>query len=337
MGIKKYILTKSPLPDAIYHTKKWNVPGETEVSFNEVFHYFRKHVKWQNLLERAGAISYNFIMALPPSILFLITIIPNLPFISKKVMKTQLHWLIVDIIPSKVHNAGIIRFIDDLIDNSRLGLLSFGLLAALFFASNAMMGIIRSFNKDYMGFVKKRGLHNRLTALKLTMMLFALVFGYILLVIGQSSILKLFIKDRSWIRYVDISRWVVIIILAFVSISLIFRYAPAVQKKWRFINTGSVVATLLCLLASFFFSLYVNNFSNFNALYGTIGTIMMVMGLVFINSLALLVGFELNVSIKTLSMLEAMKIQKRAEAQARAEQQALAEGTAVRIPGTGTQ
>ena len=91
-----------------------------------------------------------------------------------------------------------------------------------------------------------------------------------------------------------------IIALVFYSVAFIYKYAPAVQKKWRLVSPGTILATVLCILASLGFSAFVNAFGRYNALYGSIGTIIVLMAIIFINSLVLLIGFELNVSIKTL-------------------------------------
>jgi membrane protein len=96
------------------------------------------------------------------------------------------------------------------------------------------------------------------------------------------------------------TRWIFIVLLIFCAIGFIFRYVPSVQKRWRFNSPGVVLATILSILASLGFSAFVNNFGRYNALYGSIGTIMMVMALIFINSLALIIGFELNLSIRSL-------------------------------------
>ena len=239
-------------------------------------------------------------MALPPSLLFLFTIIPSLPFIPKKSIKIQLHEFIIDVIPSKVHNDDIINFVDQFIDNTRVDLISFGLLFSLFFASNAMMGFIRSFNRDYPGFEKRKGLAKRGIAIKLTILIFGLFFTYLVLIITQGRVLDLIVQNRFWNNFIYYSRWVLIVLLVFMVIALIFRYAPAVQKRWRFISPGAVMATVLSLVASVGFSLFVNNFGRYNALYGAIGTIMVLTALIFINAIALLIGFELNVSINSL-------------------------------------
>ena len=151
----------------------------------DVIKFFYRQIKTVGLTERASAIAYNFIMAIPPSFLFLFTLIPSLPFISKKSLKEQLHGIITDIVPAKTYNINLIKFVDSFIDGSKIGLLSFGLILALFFASNAMMGLMRSFNKNYIGFEKRSGLHKRWMAIRLTALIFSLVLGCLLLLITQ--------------------------------------------------------------------------------------------------------------------------------------------------------
>lgn len=288
-------------------SRKWYLPGFEGLSVNDVGSFFINHAKWPSLTERAAAISYNFIMAIPPSLLFLFTIIPHLPFFKRKDIIVQVHSIIFDIIPSKVYNKPILAFLDNLINSERFGLMSFGILLALFFASNAMFGIMRSFNKEYLGFQRKKGLESRWVAIKLTLILFGIVAGYILLLIAQGAFLEWLTKDKALRKTISYSRWVFIFIAVFYAIGLIFRYAPSVKQRWKIISPGSIVATLLSVGATYGFSRYVENFGRYNALYGAIGTIMMIMALIYLNSLALLIGFELNVSITSLKEMAAIK------------------------------
>ena len=302
--IQRTILSYTPLPFLLSKSKKWYLPGFQGLPVYNVLQFFRGQIRKQGLAERASAIAYNFIMALPPSLLFLFTLIPNLPFISKRSIKYQLHSLILDIIPSKEYNKQLIVFADTFIDGNKIGLLSFGLLLTLFFSSNGMMGIMRSFNKNYVGFEKRKGLQKRGIALRLTIVIFGLLFGYFILLIMQGALLKLVVQSDTLRTIITYSRWILIILLVYLTIGFIFRYAPAVQKRWKFSSAGTVLATTLSLIATLAFSLFVTNFARYNALYGSIGTIMMLMALIYLNSLALLIGFELNVSIHTLKARE---------------------------------
>lgn len=208
-------------------------------------------------------------------------------------------------IPAEGYNKNIIKFINDTFFQTPVfGLLSFGLLLALFFASNAMMGLMRSFNKNYIGFKKRKGLHDRWVAIRLTVLIFGLVLGCLILLLTQSVVLKwIGIKSNSWINVIYYLRWIFIIALVYYSIAFIYKYAPAVHKRWKLVSPGTILATFLSIMASLGFSAFVNNFGRYNALYGSIGTVIVLMALIYINSLVLLIGFELNVSIKTLKAI----------------------------------
>jgi membrane protein len=243
-------------------------------------------------------------MAIPPSFLFLFTLVPHLPFISKRSIKKELHSLILDIIPAKVHNQYLIKFVDSFLDDAKIGLLSFGLILALFFASNAMMGLMRSFNKNYIGFEKRKDLLNRWMAIKLTALIFLLVLGCLILLITQGTVLKLFgIQSANVREIIYYVRWVFIVTLVYYSIAFIYKFAPAVEKRWKLISPGSILGTFLSILSTLGFSYFVDTFGKYNALYGSIGTIIVFMALIYINSLVLLIGFELNVSIKSLKSI----------------------------------
>ena len=134
--------------------------------------------------------------------------------------------------------------------------------------------------------------------------MFVLVIASILLMVTQGAALKwIGIKNANVRTVIKNVRWVVIILLFFYSISYIYRHAPSVDKKWKLINPGSILATFLMLLFTLLFSYWVNNFANYNKLYGSIGTVLILMLLIYFNSLVLLIGFELNVSIFSLKRL----------------------------------
>jgi membrane protein len=85
--------------------------------------------------------------------------------------------------------------------------------------------------------------------------------------------------------------------LVFYGISFIYKFAPSLKKRWPIVTPGSLFATFLTLVTTIVFSYWVNNFSAYNKVYGSIGTVLIIMLLIFINSLILLIGFELNASI----------------------------------------
>ena len=108
--LERIILSSFPIAFLLRKTKQLYLPGFEGFPLYDVIKFFLKQVKTVGLTERASAIAYNFIMAIPPSFLFLFTLVPHLPFISKKSIKKELHSLILDIIPAKVHNEYLIKF-----------------------------------------------------------------------------------------------------------------------------------------------------------------------------------------------------------------------------------
>jgi membrane protein len=302
--LERILITKTPMAFVLRKSQHLYLPGFEGVPLYDVIKFFYKQIKTVGLTERASAIAYNFIMAIPPSFLFLFTLIPQLPFFKKKEIFSQISLLIKDIIPAEGYNRNITTFIyNTFFKTPAFSILSFGLLLALFFASNAMMGLMRSFNKNYMGFEKRKGLHTRWIAIRLTVLIFGLVLSCLILLITQGAVLKwLKVKSDFWLGFIYYGRWVVIVVLIFYSIAFIYKYAPAVQKRWKLTSPGTILATFLSIAATVGFSAFVNNFGKYNALYGSIGTIIMLMALIYINSLVLLIGFELNVSIKSLKL-----------------------------------
>ncbi|MDP9230243.1 MAG: YihY/virulence factor BrkB family protein [Bacteroidota bacterium] len=298
--IRRSFITTAPVSWLIRKSKHILLPGFKGIPLFDVIRFLFLQFKKTGLSERSASIAFNLLSALPPAIIFLFTLVPYLP-ISRQFIDELFH-LIRDVIPAGKDNSAIIDFLNDFITTPRNGLLSFGFLLALYYSSNAVLGIMRSFDRNYVGFVKRTTFENRVTALKITLMLFVVVIvSVILLIMQQTAVLK-WIGIKSWVlqEIIKTFRWVVIILLFFFSISFIYRYAPATHKKWKPINAGSILATFLMILFTLIFAYWVNNFSNYNRLYGSIGTILILMLIIYFNSFVLLIGFELNVSINAL-------------------------------------
>jgi membrane protein len=292
-------------------SKRIILPGFRGVPLYDVIKFFILQVSKTSLTERASAISYNFIMAVPPACLFLFTLLPQLPYVKKRVVLWQLHGLIRDIIPAPDYNRGIIQFIDGFFTHQRSGLLSFGFVLLLFFASNGMIGIMRSFNKNYIGFQHRSGLRNRWIAIRLTVIIMGLLFACLLLLVMQGAILRWLGIENAIIRQtIMMVRWVVIIGLVLFSIGFIYKFAPAIHRRWHLFSPGTILATSLSIIATIGFSVFLNNFAKYNALYGSIGTVIVFMIIIYINSLALLIGYELNVSIHSLQLMAEEREQK---------------------------
>ena len=298
------MVASAPVQGIIQKSKHIHVPGFGESTVFELWKPFFAQLQKTNLFERAAAISFNIFMAIPPILIFIFTLIPYVP-ISQRVIE-ELFALIRDIIPGEENNAVIINFLWDFLNQPRNELLSFGLLVAVLFSSNAMMGILRSFDKNYPGFIVRSGWQKRRLALVLSLGVFALFFICLLLLIAQGVVLKWLGLELTWlISLINNVRWVIIILLLFFSISVIYRYGPALKVRWPFFTPGSVLATSLMILATTLVTAWVNNFGSYNKIYGSIGAVFILMSLIYVNALVVLLGFELNVTLTSLKAKQA--------------------------------
>jgi len=289
-------------------SKKIILPGFQGTPLFEVISFFNSQVKKVGLNDRARSIAFSFLTAIPAATIFICTLIPYLP-VSKQIQR-QLLLLTKDLTPNQNTYVLVSQFLEDFLDKPRVGLLSFGFLLALFYSSNAMMGIMRSFNKSLIYNTRRNALQARWMAIKLTTLVLIMVITSVTMLVTQAELLGSLFKwlhisrnnqtARFWFRTL---RWVVIIPLFYLAIACIYKYGPAVHKRWTLFSPGTLLATFLTILITLAFSSWVNKFGNYNKVYGSIGTVMILMLLVYFNSLILLIGYELNVSIHHLKVM----------------------------------
>ena len=141
-------------------------------------------------------------------------------------------------------------------------------------------------------------------AIMLTLIVFLLLIASIFVLALRGKLLTwLGVENEGFREFIINARWSIILLLFFFTISFIYRYAPAVHKKWTFVSPGSLLATFLMIILTAAFSFWVANFSNYHKLYGSISTLLILMLVIYSNSVVLLIGFELNVSITSLKRI----------------------------------
>ena len=301
--IERILVESKPVTAVREKSKRLFIPGFQGLHLYEVWRFFIEQIKREGLNTRAAAISFNVIMAIPAACLFLFTLIPYFPV--AKSIHNELIGVIANISPNEDTKKVISDFLDDFFNKPKTGLLLLGFLLALFYTSNAMMGIIRSFDRSLMNRAKPKFLEKRLRAIKLTLILVILFIGTAIISAGQGALFnfimeKLSIKNDSTKALIQSLRWVVVVALFLYAVAFIYKFAPSVHKRWKLLSPGAILATFLMILATWLFSLWAQNFSNYNKFYGSIGSLLIIMTLIFINSLILLIGYELNVSISYL-------------------------------------
>lgn len=268
------------------------------VPLYDVAIFFWKGIVDGAISTRASAIAFNFILAIFPAIIFVFTLIPYIPI---EHFQQQLLILLQSILPQNAFVA-IRGTIENIVTQPRGGLLSFGFLAAFFFSTNGIVSVIAAFNGTIHAIETRSWINQRIVALILAVILTLLTTFSIALITLSQTLTKFLVSSgflQSDLTYYLLlgGKWLIICALFFFSFAFLFYLAPARKAKFRFISAGGTLATILTIITTVGFSYYINNFGKYNTLYGSIGTLVVVMLSFYFNSLILLIGFELNVSI----------------------------------------
>lgn len=279
-------------------TKSIILPGFGNLSIYAVTVSLINEFLEDSLLNKATSLAYNFMLALFPAALFLFTLIAYIPV---RNFQHNLLDLLRTILPTYAYLA-LETTIEDIIKHQNAGLLSLGFVTALYFATNGVSSLMQAFNNSSLILEKRSWLKRKGIAMLLTVCIsIALIIAIAIMVAGESVItyLQSHIASKShfWIYLLILSRWVIIVAIFFVTISILYRYGPSHKLKWPFLSPGSILATGLAILTSFGFTFYINHFASYNKVYGSIGAIIVVMLWLYLNSMILLIGFELNASI----------------------------------------
>jgi membrane protein len=279
-------------------SRKIYLPGFKGVPLYDVGLFFIRGMKKSSITIRANSISYSFIIAFVPAVLFLFTLIPYIPITN---LEESIMLTLQEIIPREAFVL-IRSTIEDIITNQQTGLLSLSFLISLYFASNGVIAIMNAFNQS------SHSIESR-TMIKKHLIAFVLVFilAVNMIVSGAalalSSILiysmegKGIISDNFTYFSLQAGQWVIILLTSLIAFSSIYYLAPAKKRIFPFLSAGSIIASLLSVLTFKVFSFFIENFSNYNKFYGSLGAMIMIIVWINLTALMLLIGFELNASI----------------------------------------
>lgn len=295
--------TEHPLLHAVLDwSKSHSLPGLKKIPLYNLISFINDELKEDAIVTRANSMAFSFFLAVFPGLIMMISLLPYFP-ISLDFFG-MLRDSIAEIMPG---NAGDMLFntVKDIATKPRGGLLSFGFFLAIWFASNGMMSMMRGLEKDYATTFKQRNaFHKRLISIQLTFLVaLVLVASMILIILGNTILNFVFqyIKVDLITEFAfSTLRWVVVLLLFYTSFSTIYRFGSSTWRPIPFFNPGAMLAMVLSILTSWGFSFYVDNFGNYNKLYGSIGTLIVLMIWIQLNCMILLIGFELNAGIAVL-------------------------------------
>ncbi|MGF1636880.1 MAG: YihY/virulence factor BrkB family protein [Cyclobacteriaceae bacterium] len=269
--------------------------GRHEVSFYLFLKIFLKNFVRNEILTRAGDVAFNLTLSVFPAIIFIIALIPYIPI-------PDLYDYILSLMGELAMLDQVTATLEDLVSQPRGGVLSFGVLLALYLATNGMLTIMKAFNKIYHTYENRGALKTYGVAFSLTIMLsLALFISIVLLIAGQ--ILLSILANQEFFRSgwqvfgIFAIRFVVIFGLFLITIGTIYYFAPSLHKRFRFFSPGVFISCGLIMAISYGFSYYVSNFGTYNKLYGSVGAMIAFMIWMQVVAVVLLSGFEINASL----------------------------------------
>lgn len=293
------LFSKIPFLEKLFHfIKSIKLPGFQGLPLYDVLVFFFARFNESDLQTRARAIAFSLFLALFPTIIFLFTLIPYVPLENFQI---QVLLLLKDFLPASTYDAAYTT-IEDIVSHQRGGLLSFGFFFALFVSADGVSDIMKWFNKSFHGSHQRSGLKQKSIAICITIALALLMFFAITLGIVNEYMISFLVKHKVLTNdlqyyFLQILKWLIVIGLCFCGIALLYYFGPSERKKISFLTPGASFSTLLIILTSLGFNFFINNFGSYNKIYGSIGTLIIILIWTYLNTLVLLIGFELNIAI----------------------------------------
>ncbi len=279
--------------------KRIKLPWLAGLSFYDLLELYILGIMEGALTYHASAIAFSFFMALFPFALFILNLIPYIPI---KGFQLDFLQFVKEGVPPNTYDA-IHKIISDILNNSHSGLLSTGFILSIFLMANGLNGILGGFESSKHVLIKRGFVYQYLVALGMSIVLSILLLATIaIIVVFEVVIQKTMIQDvlNDQIPLIILGRYAFVILMILITTSILFKFGTKHDKYRAFISIGSVFTTILIILDSYIFGIWVIRFSKYNELYGSIGTLLIMMFYIWINCVILLLGFELNSTISRL-------------------------------------
>ena len=274
------------------------LPGHTGFSFYDLLEMYISGIVKGALSSRAGSISFSFFMALFPFLLFILNLIAFIPIDNFDAVLFNF----IELLLPQESQSFFTDIFNDIRQKQRAGLLSSVFLLSVFLTANGVSSIFSSFEGSYhvelsRSFIRQY-LYSMMVGILLALLLLvgvmALVFFEIFIF---SNLDELIPSEVNWIRIGQLFFYTVLI---YISVAILYYFGTIEGKKTRFFSPGSLMSFLLILITTYLFGIYIENFSTYNQLYGSIGALLIFLFYIWLNSSVLLLGFELNATLNRL-------------------------------------
>ncbi|MBR1785194.1 MAG: YihY/virulence factor BrkB family protein [Bacteroidales bacterium] len=302
-----------PVRSSLYFLQHVSLPGNRGVPVYDVLRFFLRGIFNGDLNQRAKGLAYSFLTAMPPLMIFFFTLVAYFPVDG---LQDELLAQLGEVIPAKIMNP-MSNTVNDVMGHRHSTLLSVGFISSVLLAANGLMGMITSLNFANRSVEKRPYVQRYLLSVMMVFALYVVVVVTLALLLGHKLLLQL-IFSQGWLTNTkantllfNAGRWTLMIAATLLTVSSIYYWAPAKKMRVGFFSAGSVLATAMFFVLSWALGLYLNNFSRYNLVYGSIGTLLMLMFWVRFNCIVMLVGYELNISIYNGSIIKQNRDSKR--------------------------
>jgi len=276
--------------------KKIKVPGLEGMSLYDVLEMYIIGIVQGALTSRAGAVAFSFFMALFPFALFILTLIP---YIQIEGFQDGFMQFINHALPPNTSEA-VDDVFKDIIANKYGGLLSFGFVLSVFLMTNGINSLFGGFEYTYHKLQTRSIIRQYVVSLAVSIILASLLLITVAVIIYfEIAITNLEQKDyiSDDLFWIGIGRYLIILLMLFTTVGMFFYFGTKEGRKISFFSPGAIFTTVLILFNFRIFSIYVKKFAQYNELYGSIGTLLVLMLFIWLNSIILLLGFELNAAL----------------------------------------
>lgn len=276
---------------------KIKIPGFEGMNLYDLLEMYISGIVKGALTSRAGSIAFSFFIALFPFALVLLTLIPFVPI---EGFQDDFIAIIFKILPSKEASDAVSHVLNDIANNKYGELLSFGFILAIFLMTNGVNAVLSGFEYTFHEIQTRTVIRQYLVSLAISLVLaFLLLITVAIIILIEFFINSLneqgVVSDTNF--WLSSLQFIVLIGMLFVSISLLYYFGTREGRKSSFFSAGTILTIILFLINFKIFQVYLEKFSQYNQLYGSIGTVLIIMLFIWLNSIILLLGFELNASL----------------------------------------
>ncbi len=278
-------------------TQKVILPGMEGLSLYDLWVIYTGGIIKGTFSTRASSIAFSFFMAIFPFLLFILNLIPYITFIDD----FQIKFLVFmnDLLPPETSEFFGTIF-EDIARNPRGGLLSFSFILSIFLMTNGVNAIFTGFEFSYHTETNRSLVRQYLIAVGISLILALLLLLSVIITVyltyAVDDLNQMGLLDSSGVG-AGIIKYIAFIMLIYTAVAILYYTGTREGRQARFFSIGAFFTTILFILTTFLFSLYITNFSSYNELYGSIGALLILMFYIWLNSNILLLGFELNASL----------------------------------------